>query len=406
MVRRSGVSPATLHCSRPDSTSRNYPVALTKNFDPSCSRASRGGALASSSPFWRGTSGSLATLGRCAVRCRDVRERDERAPRGHRNSLEVALVGKRFDTGVMKEIARALCPPVLWKLGSHIRRRNKQVNQAVSTDDNRFQQQIQRSIVNQYMMLKLQSRVPYENIREAGFRAYSQFEEDGIILYVLSMIGFKTRRVVEMCCGTGVECMATNLILNHGFDGYLFDGDENNIRYARTFFEAQKDCLLFRPTLVDSWITVENVNQLLAQAKCTGEVDLFSLDLDGNDYWVLRAIEAINPRLIVLETQSIIPSEKSIAIPYRPDFSYNKRAHDENFRGASLSAMVKICRERGYRLIGAHRYSFNVFFLRNDVGTEFFPEVSVRQISTNYGLQIDGIHPYWPPVADMPWQTV
>ena len=56
---------------------------------------------------------------------------------------------------------------------------------------------MQRHIVNQYTLFELQQSVPYTKISDAGFRNYSQFEEDGIILYVLSMIGFKTRRVVE-----------------------------------------------------------------------------------------------------------------------------------------------------------------------------------------------------------------
>jgi hypothetical protein len=268
----------------------------------------------------------------------------------------------------------------------------------------RFQQQIQRSVVNQYKLFKLQSRAPYKNIQEAGFRAYSQFEEDGIILYVLSMIGFKTRRVVEMCCGSGDECMATNLILNHGFDGYLFDGDAENVRRARAFFKAQQDCHLYGPTIIKSWITAENVNQLMVQAECVGEVDLFSLDIDGNDYWVLRALEAINPRLLILETHNVIPSDKSLTIPYRPDFSAHSSTH-EDFRGVSLLAMVKLCEKRGYRLIGAHRHGFNAFFLRNDEGIEFFPEVSIQQVHDNHWTRINQRN-RWPPVAEMPWQIV
>jgi hypothetical protein len=268
----------------------------------------------------------------------------------------------------------------------------------------RFQQQIQRGIVNQYQMFKLQSCIPYKSIQEAGFRAYSQFEEDGIILYVLSMIGLKTRRVVEICCGSGDECMATNLILNHGFDGYLFDGDEENVRRARSFFDAQKDCLLYRPTITKSWITAENVNQLLVQAECAGEVDLFSLDVDGNDYWILRAIEAVNPRLLIIETHNVIPSDKALTVPYRSDFSYHSSAH-EDFRGASMLAMVELCRKRGYRLIGAHRHGFNAFFLRNDEGLEFFPEVSIQQVHNNHWTRWSQQN-RWPAVAEMPWQIV
>jgi hypothetical protein len=148
-------------------------------------------------------------------------------------------------------------------------------------------QQVQRGIVNQYQLFRAQKITPYRRIMDAGFRVHSQFEEDGIILYVLSMIGLKTRRVVEMCCGPGSECMATNLILNHGFDGFLFDGSEAKIAEAASFFANKQDCLLYRPHLEAIWITAENVNDLLSD--CMGEVDLLSLDLDGVDFWIWKA---------------------------------------------------------------------------------------------------------------------
>ena len=110
------------------------------------------------------------------------------------------------------------------------------ISQTNRADSDIYSQQIQRGICNQYALFSSTGLAPYPNIRDAGFRVYSQSEEDGIILYVLAMIGFKTRRVVEMCCGAGDECMATNLILNHGFDGFLFDGSQDNIRRADIFF--------------------------------------------------------------------------------------------------------------------------------------------------------------------------
>src|SRR5262249_6427071 len=208
-------------------------------------------------------------------------------------------------------------------------------------------QQTQAALVAQFAFYRSQKIVPFRNIRDAGFRVYSQFEEDGIILYVLAMIGFKSRKVVEICCGSGHECMATNLILNHGFEGFLFDGDEANINRAVGFFRSKKDCIVHtgaagltfrRPTIARAWITAESVNDLLRQSGCTGEADLLSLDIDGNEYWIWKALDAISPRLLVVETQNIIPADKSLTIPYRPDFSYHK-APAEDFRGASLLAV-------------------------------------------------------------------
>jgi len=103
-----------------------------------------------------------------------------------------------------------------------------------------------------------------------------------------------------MSAGDGTTCMATNLILNHGFNGFLFDGNEEYVERGIEFFRQRADCFLLPPRFRHAWITTDNVNQLLREAGATGDVDLFSLDLDGNDYWIWRAIEEIKPRLMRL----------------------------------------------------------------------------------------------------------
>jgi hypothetical protein len=273
-------------------------------------------------------------------------------------------------------------------------------------DDGSLSQQIQRNIITQYLLVKQQGGRLYPKLCESGFRVYSEFEEDGMILYVLAMIGFRSKRVVEMCCGTGRECMATNLILNHGFDGYLFDGDPANIELAQTFFRSKKDCLLYSPVLRNAWITTDNVNNLLVESGCGGEVDVFSLDMDGNDYWIWQAIKAIKPRLLVCETHNIIPSDQSLTIEYQPDFEcWSKSGHEQDYRSVSLLAMVNLCKEKGYRLIGAHRHGFNAFFLREDEGRNFFPEVSVEEVHDNYWTK-SGQANRWPLVKRMNWVKV
>jgi hypothetical protein len=273
-------------------------------------------------------------------------------------------------------------------------------------DVDSLNQQLQKVLINQYKMFHASGSPPYVGISDAGFRCYSQFEEDGIILYVLSTIGFKTRKVVEMCCGTGDECMATNLILNHGFHGVLFDGDEWNIARANIFFSSKKDCLLTPPHLIHAWITKDNVNHLLRQSGAVGEVDLFSLDMDGNDYYIWEAISEISPRLCIFETHNIIPDDLSITIPYRPQFSCTeKHGHEQEFRSVSLLAMAKLSEKKGYRLIGAHKHGFNVLFLRNDVGLDFFPAVSIAEVHDNLWTR-NGQSERWKLVEDMNWVEV
>ena len=58
-------------------------------------------------------------------------------------------------------------------------------------------------------------------LSDTEFRCYSQNGEDGILLYLFSILGTVNRRAVEICCGDGIECNAANLIVNHGWSGLL-----------------------------------------------------------------------------------------------------------------------------------------------------------------------------------------
>ena len=165
-------------------------------------------------------------------------------------------------------------------------------------------------------------------------------------------------------------------------------------------------CLLTPPYLLSAWITKDNVNRLLIEAGAEGEVDLLSLDIDGNDYYIWEAISAINPRLCVFETHNIIPGNLSLTIPYEDNFNcWAKKGTAQDFRSVSLLAMKKLAERKGYRLIGAHRHGFNVFFLRNDIGQDSFPEVSIEHVHANMWTRM-GQKDRWPLVKDMPWVSV
>ena len=282
----------------------------------------------------------------------------------------------------------------------------KNLRRVTGFDQESLNQQLQKLLIAQYKSDLRAGTKTFDDVSQAGFRCYSEFEEDGIILYVLALIGMTTKRVVEVCCGDAEQCMAANLILNHGFTGYLFDGDKANVRYAAQFFRSKKDCLLTPPKLCSAWITKDNINDVLRSAGASGEVDLLSLDIDGNDYYVWEAIEEINPRLCVLETHNIIPGNLSLTVPYDPNFNaWAKSGPEQDFRSASLLAMKRLSERKGYRLIGGHKHGFNAFFLRNDLGADIFPEVTIDSVHDNLWTKL-GQSERWPLVKDRNWRQV
>ena len=263
----------------------------------------------------------------------------------------------------------------------------------------------QVALMNTYRLMRSTMRLSeLPPLQDVGFKVYSQFEEDGMLLYIFSLIGTVNKRVVEVCAGNGRECMAANLICNHGWEGLLFDGDPGNVDEGRSFYAEHPNTFMYPPRFVNAWITRESINNLIEDNDFSGEVDLLSLDMDGNDYWVLEALSIISPRVIICEIQDAVPPHLALSQPYKEDFVRGEK-HSPHFCSASLLAMQKLCAKKHYRLIGMHRYGFNAFFMRNDVGSEVFPKVSVESaLDNSYARRSRELH--WPEIQNLPWVAV
>lgn len=213
---------------------------------------------------------------------------------------------------------------------------------------------------------------PAPKFSEVEFSVFSQNAEDGILLYLFSVLGTTNRRIIEVCCGDGIECNAANLIVHHGFQGFLVDGSERNLAAGHKFYNSCRTTRVCPPTLHCGWITAETVNDTLAKSGWQGAVDLLSIDIDGNDYWVWKAIDVIQPRILAVEFNPELGPTATLTMPYKPDFVLDFR--DKPFRcGASLAAFSKLCSAKGYRLVGVESLGFNAFFVRNDEGQAILP---------------------------------
>jgi len=63
------------------------------------------------------------------------------------------------------------------------------------------------------------------------------------------------------------------------------------------------------------------------------EIDLLSLDIDGNDIWVWQAIRSISPRVMIIEYNATYAPPLCNAVPYQRDRIYG----GTSYFGASLA---------------------------------------------------------------------
>jgi hypothetical protein len=191
------------------------------------------------------------------------------------------------------------------------------------------------------------------NLKEFGAKTYSQNDEDGIIAAIFSAIGVSSRFAVEFGIGpnyldsvyaNGLEGN-TPLLRDQGWEVLLMDGGEH-------------------PPQLDvkrHFITASNINSLFREYNVPADVDLVSIDVDGQDYWIWKYLEW-RPRVLVIE--------------YNPNFHNIKQqltvAYNEyhvwdgtRYYGASYGALVALGRQKGY--IPVYANGTNLFFVQNEL---------------------------------------
>ncbi len=181
----------------------------------------------------------------------------------------------------------------------------------------------------------------------------SQNGEDGILLHIFDLIGTTDRVFVEFGIADGRECNTRHLAGDFGWRGLAMDCSPDNIAVARRYFP---EAVQLRP----AFITAETIDQILTEAGFGGEIDLLSIDVDGNDFWIWSAISCVTPRVVVVEYNACLGTDP-VTIPYDPDF----RATSTYF-GVSLSALALLAETKGYVLVGVDPNGVNAFFVRED----------------------------------------
>ena len=120
--------------------------------------------------------------------------------------------------------------------------------------------------------------------------------------------------------------------------------------------------------MAKSFITKENVNEVI-EKEINGEIDLLTIDIDGNDLWIWKAINAISPRVVMIEYNASF-GHKQITVKYDPEFKRYKKHESGWYYGASLSALTKLAQEKGYVLVGCSSSGVNAFFARQDIAKD------------------------------------
>ena len=209
---------------------------------------------------------------------------------------------------------------------------------------------------------------------------YSQSGEQEHILHVFDVLGIKKGHLVDLGASDGLTMSNSRALLDKGWTGTLVDGDPKG---ASDVHQA--------------WITREWL-QMSMSLWSDGGSDFVNIDLDGNDYWILRELmvgtkDRNRPALVVAEFNPIFERHDAKVMPYDSEHTWK----GDTYYGCSLAALEHLAKEFGYTLAMTHA-GINAFLLRND-HAKAHPEL-IRPIE--YRQKFD----HKPHPAGKPWTTL
>jgi hypothetical protein len=209
----------------------------------------------------------------------------------------------------------------------------------------------------------------YERLRDAEFRVFSQFGEDGIIQYLIKKVPIENDVFVEFGVEDYSESNTRFLLVNDNWRGLILDGGTAHIDFVRTNDLGWRHTIDARSV----FITRDNINQSIADAGISGDIGLLSVDIDGNDYWVLDAIDVVSPRILVAEYNSTFGPDAAVSVPYDPEFERTKAHYSTLYWGASLAALCLAADRKDLAFVGSNSAGNNAFFVRRDLLGDLVP---------------------------------
>lgn len=213
-----------------------------------------------------------------------------------------------------------------------------------------------------YSDLEISKEIIEHRLGDYEYSLYSQNGEDGIIDYLFSQIGVSSKLFLEFGFGV-IENNSLRLILKNGWGGVLMDGSGASVK---AFNRALQKMGIMNVQAIQQFLDLENLKPTILNCSLPEQIDLLSIDVDGNDYWFWKDITYLTPRVVIVEYNASLGPDLSITVPYDPLFERYEKHPSGFYHGASLTALVKLAHEKGYVLVGCDSNGVNAFFVRED----------------------------------------
>ena len=200
----------------------------------------------------------------------------------------------------------------------------------------------------------------FKYLWDAEVKVFSQWGEDGILDYICNQLDINKPRILEIGAGNFMECNSRFLIENRNASAVLVDGRKDLTINVNTNNSKWKTHLY----ALEKWVTPINIVEIINYARDNiSGVDILSIDLDGNDYWILEAANLSAIKVVVVEYNPLFGSDFAVTVPRDDDFVRTKKHSSCLYYGASLKAFIFLLEQKGFAFVGTNRVGNNAFFV-------------------------------------------
>ena len=202
-----------------------------------------------------------------------------------------------------------------------------------------------------------------KDIDQTNYKVFSQNGEDGIIQYLIKTLKLNHIKFVEIGTEDYSESNTRYIFQTMRCDGLIIDPLKNLETIVRKNIpEFWKNKL----TIINKFVTPENINSLLDNNNFQNNIDLFSLDIDGIDYWIIKKLKKNISKIFVAEYNPYFGPDLEITVPNINNFNRTSYHHSNLCWGVSLKSLIKIMIEKNYTFVGSNDLRNNAFFVSND----------------------------------------
>ncbi len=208
-----------------------------------------------------------------------------------------------------------------------------------------------------------------ERFRLGAFKKsiYAQGAEEDILQRIFARIEPATRVCIDIGASDGLRNSNTALLWKeHGWRAVLVEGDAYRFGRMRDNAAAERWDEA-RVTMVHARVQPDTVDDTLAGAGVPAAFDLLSLDVDGNDWWIWRALERHRPRVVVVEYNPYYEPPERWVMKLNPDHVWD----GSTYYGASLASFAALGADKGYELLCCDQNGNNAFFVERELFARF-----------------------------------